>query len=180
MSIWKKWLTIGLFGLLAVILVVALCWRFWAHPLSRFLPLEQKEIDRISVACIWDPPESGEVPLEPNLEAGTVAVSAGQPGYAELLDILDRSRFQQDFRNLLPWQVKLSAGINEPIDLLDVRFMWEDNTADGINFWNSGLAEVDIEKGGFLFLHPVDSQTFQELSDWFFQYRTVYPPDETQ
>ena len=173
MSVWKKRLVMGLLGLLAVILATALCWRFAAQPLSRFLPLEQKTVDRISVACIWDPPESGQVPLEPNLEVGTVTVSAGQPGYAELLDILDRSRFRQDFRNLLPWPIyKVSS---DGSDAISVKFFWRDNTTSNISFLGSSLGETDSEKGGFLILHLLDSQTFQELSDWFFQYWASTP-----
>lgn len=97
----RLWLIITI--LIAVIVVGLLSWYLWPQPATSIMPVDKDSITSFSSNIKISRIENGQTVTD-MYSINKTDFPCAEPG--EILDILATSSYQQDFRNLLPWQAE--------------------------------------------------------------------------
>ncbi len=160
MKKWKNWLV---FGAVVLLLGGVAAWRLWPWSLESVMSLE-KPVDRVSGFLqdwTWEAglADSPQYTLE----------SENPEDFAGLMEILRESGYQEDFRNLLPWDSGLSS---HSAQWLSVTAFVDGEEPDccSITLLGQEACRINDRRA-----HPTDGQLFQRLADYLRTHGTLMP-----
>ena len=156
-------------GLLTTVLIIALViclltWRFWPQSSSGLISIDKSAINGASAYSMIRTFENGQSYTD------TYRIDRQEdPGdvQEELAEILETSRYQQDFRNLWPWGIDSVSG-GRYYDGRTVTVTFYSSNAENqyaeIMFMSSGLVVVQTDKHpGMRIYHPTNKETLDKL-----------------
>ena len=159
----KKRLKLVITIVAAVLIICLLVWRFWPHPVSSVVAVGENTITSLWAYGMFYSAEKGHCDLYtisgPNPKSS-------EPG--EIMEILAMSEYQQDFRNLLPWDVLPEAGNSYDGNAVGVDLFFQDKQEYiRINFFSHNLIVViTSEQPNMRIYHPTNSETFYKLVEY--------------
>ena len=144
MKKWKNWLV---FGAVVLLLGGVAAWRLWPRPLESVMSLE-KPVDRVS---------------------GFLQDWTWEAGLADSPQYTRESGYQEDFRNLLPWDSGLSS---HSAQWLSVTAFVDGEEPDccSITLLGQEACRINDRRA-----HPTDGQLFQRLADYLRAHGTLMP-----
>ena len=86
--------------IVAALIVCLLIWRFWPQSSSNLISVDENSITSFSASAMIHHLENGQTRTD-TYRIDNPAQQGNEPG--DIIEILATSRYQQDFRNLLPW-----------------------------------------------------------------------------
>ena len=159
-------------GLITTVLIIALViclltWRFWPQSSSNLLSIDKSAINGVSAYAMIRTFEHGQSYTD------TYRIDRQEePGndQEELVEILETSRYQQDFRNLWPWGIDSVSG-GRYYDGRTVTVTFYSPTAENqyteIMFMSSGLVVVQTSKHSSMRIyHPTNRETLDKLVEY--------------
>ena len=154
-----------------IILTIVAClliWRLWPNHISDLLPLEDNVVTDFSGQAVVRHYESEYYYNDTYYYIDPSDVESSNVD--EIIEILNTSNYQQDYRNLLPGNIdtvhpdKNHVGID-----VDLRFYYGDKPEQrvSISFLSNSLMVVLVgEETGFRIYHPTNPRTMDELVEY--------------
>lgn len=146
------------------LLVCLLIWRFWPCSFSNAIPLDEDSVISFSALARIDRFENGQSYTD-TYRIDTQQSQNGSVG--EILEILNGSGYQQDYRNLLPWGIDgVSADKNYDGHTILLQFLLGDEKEEYINiqFLSSSIIAVSTgDVSGLRIYHPTNHETMYDL-----------------
>lgn len=160
----KKWLILAVPVLIIIFLGV---WRFWPHSLKGMIAGDQEQVIHLVCNANISGVDSGGASY---IDSYTMEpLSAREESFKAVMDILNASRYQQDFCNLLPWSVT-SVESDGEFDGHTVNILLDwGSTDDKRCFLSFAGKSVTVSVGhneGFLIYHPTDSDILEQLANY--------------
>lgn len=160
-------------GLVVIItlITIAVCflsWRLWPHTLSSLVSLDED-----SVTSFWAQATIRSFENEQSYNDTSYRIDIAQPqnsNLGEILEILNTSSYQQDYRNLLPGDVDtVHPDKNYDGNIVRLRYVWgnEPDEFVAISFLSSSIITVFV--GGeseFRIYHPTNHETMYNLIEY--------------
>ena len=152
-------------AILVIVLIVGLLgWRFWPQSASNVMPVSKDNITSFSAYGLLNNGELGHCDF---YSLNSPVPLCDEP--EEVLEILFTSKYQQDFRNLLPWGVDgVSADKNYDGNLLGVDLYFQDKQGYiEFQFLSNSIVVVRTsEQPNMRIYHPTNSTTFDKLVEY--------------
>lgn len=160
-------------GLIAVItaITIVVClviWRLWPHTLSDLIYLDED-----SVTSLWTQANVRNFESEKSFDDTYYSIditSQQNSNLREILEILDTSDYQQDFRNLLPWDViTVHPDKNYDGTTVQLQYVWGNGSDEyvSITFLSSSIITVfEGGESGFRIYHPTNQETIYDLVEY--------------
>ena len=151
--------------IIVVTLVIWLIiWRFWPQSFSNIISANENSIARVSAFAMVNRFENGQS------NTGTYRIDDTEKQNNtsdEIIEILASSSYQQDFRNLLPWELGyVDADKNYDGRTVIVSFDTGNKKDEyiQIQFLSSSIIIVSVGgKSGFHVYHPTNHKTIDQL-----------------
>lgn len=153
--------------LLPAILLLGLCaWRLTPRTFEQMTAADPKTISSLSGTALLGGNRDGT----PYMESYTLPTSAADDEvFREILSLLCRSGYREDFRNLLPWAVD-SAGSDNAYDGRSVTLIlvWGASADETCSLGLTGRQIVVSRPhhDGFLIYHPLDTALLDQLTEY--------------
>lgn len=152
--------------LLPAILLLCLCvWRLTPRTFEQMTAADPKTISSLSGTAVLGGNRDGT----PYMESYTLPTSAADEAFQEILSLLCRSGYREDFRNLLPWAVD-SAGSGNAYDGRSVTLIlvWGASADETCSLVLTGRQIVVSRPNhdGFLIYHPLDTALLDQLTEY--------------
>lgn len=172
-------------GLVVIITLITigvffLIWCLWPHTIS-----DSMNLDEDPVTSFWIQATVRDFESKQSFDDTYYRIDSEQSQnskFDEILEILNTSRYQQDYRNLLPWDVyTVHPDKNHDGTIVQLRYVWG-NEADewgDITFLSSSIMTVFV--GGeseFRIYHPTNHETKRKLVEYLKSHgttTTTYP-----
>lgn len=150
--------------IVTALIVCVLIWRFWPHTSSTFISVDKNSLTSFSASADVQCFENGQSRTD------TYCIDDTEQQKDEIWDfvsILATSNYQQDFRNLLPWDIdSVSADKNYDGRTVRLTFSSQDAYID-ILFLSPSIMVVRTDKPSDLRIyHPTNSVTMDNLVDY--------------
>lgn len=148
---------------LALIVAALFVWRIWPHSLREIIGANDEPFDEISVNIT----EFGVDNSSLQMDVYKVEMSPADGAlYDQLLTLVEGTKFRQDMRNLLPWDINsVSSGrknITHSANLMLTGAGLEGGCH--ISYHGSRIVSFSIEAdSGFLVYHPVNRAALDQL-----------------
>ena len=149
--------------IIAVLIGCLLVWRLWPQSASSVMSVSEDTITSFSVYGMLDSFELGCDLYSIN----SPAPISNEPG--EILEILAMSKYQQDFRNLLPWGVDgVSADKNYDGNMVTLSLYFQDKQGYiEFHFLSNSIVVVRTsDQPNMRIYHPTNSATFEKLVEY--------------
>ena len=153
--------------LLPAILLLGLCvWRLTPRTFEQMTAADPKTISSLSGTAVLGGNRDGA----PYMESYTLPTSAADDEvFREILSLLCRSGYREDFRNLLPWAVD-SAGSGNAYDGRSVTLIlvWGASADETCSLVLTG-GQIVVSRpnhDGFLIYHPLDTTLLNQLTEY--------------
>lgn len=162
MKKYKNWL---IFCAALLLLGGVAVWRLWPRSLDSVMEMGEKPVDRVSCSFhdwTW---EAGLA----NSDFYTFESESAED-FAGLMEILQASRYQEDFRNLLPWDSGLSSNSARWLDVV----AFSDGKGQDRYCTVTLLGQEACRIGGRR-VHPTDGQLFERLADYLREHGALAP-----
>ena len=149
--------------LLALIVAALFVWRIWPHSLREIIGANTEPFDEISVSITEFGVENSSLLM--NIYKVEMRPADGTL-YDQLLTIIEESKFHQDLRNLLPWDINsVSSGRKNITHSANLTLTGAG--LDGgchITYHGSQTVSFSIRaNSGFLVYHPVNRASLDQL-----------------
>lgn len=149
---------------IAAVILCLLAWRLCPRSFSGISPVDVDSIIKISGYAGITSFESVEV-SSTNYHLDTDQLPAGT--LEEILSILNFSRYQPDFRNLLPWGVDSVSGGKDYDGRTVSLFIFQEYDSYMVGFLSSGSLYIDTgSTPGFRIYHPTNRAVFDDLVEY--------------
>lgn len=163
--------SVAITSIVAIIVICLLIWRVWPNSSTSIIPVDKNAITSFSSTVMINRIENGQSVTD------VYSIHKTEPpfeGPEHILDILETSSYQQDFRNLLPWSVD-SVGADKSYDGRNAVLVYsignQKNEWVEINYLSSGVIVVFVGgEGGYRIYHPTNTQTFDDLVAYYETY----------
>ena len=167
----KKRLGLVITIVVAVLIICLLVWRFWPQSASSVMSVSEDTITSFAAYGMLDSFEMVHCDL---YSINSPAPISNEP--REVLEILAMSKYQQDFRNLLPWGVDgVSADKNYDGNMVTLSLYFQDKQGY-IEFQflsNSIVAVSTSDQPNMRIYHPTNSATFDKLVEYLQAHGTL-------
>ena len=160
----KKRIGLTIAIVIAVLIIGLLGWRFWPQPASSVMSVSEDTITSFAAYGMLDSFEMGHCDL---YSINSPAPISNEPG--EILEILAMSKYQQDFRNLLPWGVDgVSADKNYDGNMVTLSLYFQDKQGYiEFQFLSNSIVVVRTsDQPNMRIYHPTNSATFEKLVEY--------------
>ena len=153
--------------LLLAILLLCLCvWRLTPRTFGQMTTADPQRISSLSGTAVLGGNRDGT----PYMESYTLPTSAADDEvFREILSLLCRSGYREDFLNLLPWAVD-SAGSDNAYDGRSVTLIlvWGTSADETCSLVLTGRQIVVSRPNhdGFLIYHPLDTALLDQLTEY--------------
>ena len=153
--------------IVAAIVICLLTWRFWPQSLPNLISADETSITAFSSTVMVHRIENGQ-PITDTYSINTEQQS-NEP--SEILEILEKSSYRQDFRNLLPWDlnyVDADKNYDGRTAMLEFSVGNQKDEWVEIQFLSSSIIAVSV--GGeseFRIYHPTNHVILDELVEYF-------------
>lgn len=157
----KKWFIIGI--VIALVLGVLL-WRFIPRSAGTVIPVEENDVTSFAAISMVGRNLLGE----PDFSIYRIdSADATEQNIHDFLDILKTSRYQPNFRNLIPWGIdSVSADKNYDNRTVTVQFACGDDYLD-ITFQSPTQIHISAKNdSGFRIYHPTNKDTITKLVEY--------------
>ena len=149
--------------LLALIVAALLVWRIWPYSLREIIGANDELFDEISVNIT----EFGVDNSSLQMDVYKVEMSPADGAlYDQLLTLVEGTKFRQDMRNLLPWDINSVSSGRKNITH-SANLMLTGAGLEGgyhISYHGSRIVSFSIEAdSGFLVYHPVNRAALDQL-----------------
>ena len=149
--------------ILALIVAALLVWRIWPYSLREIIGANDKPFDEISVNIT----EFGVDNSSLQMDVYKVEMSPADGAlYDQLLNLVEGTKFRQDMRNLLPWDINSVSSGRKNITH-SANLMLTGAGLEGgyhISYHGSRIVSFSIEAdSGFLVYHPVNRAALDQL-----------------
>ena len=149
--------------LLALIVAALFVWRIWPHSLREIIDANNEPFDEISVNIT----EFGVDNSSLQMDVYKVEMSPADGAlYDQLLTLVEGTKFRQDMRNLLPWDINSVSSGRKNITH-SANLMLTGAGLEGgfhISYHGSRIVSFSIEAdSGFLVYHPVNRAALDQL-----------------
>ena len=153
--------------IVAALIVCLLIWRFWPQSSSNLISVDENSITSFSASAMIHHLENGQTRTDTS-RIDNPAQQGNEPG--DIIEILATSRYQQDFRNLLPWSAdNVEADKNydgRTVVLVSSVGNQKDEWVQ-IHFLSSSIVTVSVGgEAGFRIYHPTNNKTLDELVEY--------------
>ena len=153
-----------LFLSIAAVILCLLAWRLYPRPFSGISPVDTDSITKISGYLGISGVENGEARID-SYELDSTQLP--EEALEELLTILNSTRYQPDFRNLLPWGVDSLGGGKHSDGRTVNLYLFRENDAFSVGFLSIGNLYVDNGAApGFRIYHPTNREMFDDLVEY--------------
>lgn len=165
----RMWIIITL--VLVALIISLLIWRFWPQSSSDLISIDPSSISGFSSFVMVQRIENGQ-PYSDVYRIDNTEQQLVEPG--DILEILAISRYQQDFRNLLPWRAD-SVGADKNYDGRTAVLVFSvGNEMDKwvqVQFLSSSIIVVSVgNEDGFRIYHPTNREVLDKLVEYFQTY----------
>ena len=157
-----------IFSIILAIGVCLLIWRLWPNRISHLLPFEENSVISFSVQAtvrhyINEYSYNGtyyylDIPHEQSRN------------FEEILEIINKSKYQQDYRNLLPGDIDtVHPDKNHDGTNVDLEFVFGNKPDQRINisFLSSSIIAVFVPaESSFRIYHPTNPETIDNLVEY--------------
>ena len=149
--------------ILSLIAVALLAWRMWPHSLREIVGANSEPFDEICVSITEFGVDNGS--LQMDVYKVELSPENGTP-YDQLLSLIEGTKFRQDMRNLLPWDINTVSSGRKNITH-SANIMLTGAGLDGgchISYHGNQIVSFSIESdSGFLIYHPVNRAALEQL-----------------
>lgn len=149
--------------ILAIITVALLVWRIWPHSLREIIGANDEPFDEISVNIT----EFGVDNSSLQMDVYKVEMSPADGSlYDQLLTLVEGTKFRQDMRNLLPWDINSVSSGRKNITHSANLMLTGAGLDHGchITYHGNQIVSFSIEAdSGFLVYHPVNRAALDQL-----------------
>lgn len=169
----KKRIIIGI--VIALVLGVLL-WRFIPRSAGAVIPVDENDVTSFAAISMVGRNLLGE----PNFSIYRIdSADATKQNIHDFLEILKTSRYQPDFRNLLPWGIdSVSSDKNYDSRTVTVQFTCGDDYLD-ITFHSPTLITISTkDTSGFRIYHPTNKNTITKLVEYLETHGTLQETEE--
>lgn len=171
----KKRIGLVVFIALIAIVVCFLIWRSWPHTFSELISLDED-----SVTSFWTEATVRNFESEQSFDDTFYRIDIEKTQNSTLekiLEILNTSKYQQDYRNLLPWDLDMVEP-DQKYDgnVVQLCFVWgnEPDEFGYITFLSSGIITVLVgEETEFRVYHPTNHDTIHNLVEYLKMHGTA-------
>ena len=163
-------------GIVIALVVVVLLWRFIPRSAETVISVEESAVSSFAAIASVGGIRGGE----PYFEFYRIdSADATSENIQEILDILDSSHYQPDFRNLLPWDIdSVSADRNYDSRTVTMQFACDDDYLD-ITFHSPTMITVQTkDSSGFRIYHPTNKNTITKLVEYLETNGTLQEAEE--
>ena len=165
----KKHIRLIVIVTVAALIIGLLLWRFWPHSFSYLTPLE--EVRRFS-AHLNIRREDGESIFSTSYYINSDPDRDGYVAIETIAGILTASDYQQDFRNLIPWDSFKYGDIRLELTFSSKNPKYQPTY---VNFYsNNTLTVIYGNSPAYLTFHPTNPEIYQELISLIQTYGTAY------
>lgn len=151
----------------AVLIIGLLIWRFWPQSSANLITVDKNAIISFAGIASVSRNENGQPRIDSyqidNEQQGV------EPG--AILEIIASTKYQQDFRNLLPWRAE-SIDADKNYDGRNVSLVFtvgnQQDEWGHIQYMSSSMIIVYTggEEGYYIY-HPIDHEVLDELIEYF-------------
>lgn len=163
-------------GIVIAIVVCVLLWRFLPRSAETVVPVDESDVTSFAAISMVGRNLLGE----PNFSIYRIdSTDASTQNIHDFLEILKTSRYQPDFRNLIPWGIdSVSAGRNYDSRTITVQFACGDDYLD-ITFHSPTLITISAKgDSGFRIYHPTNKDTITKLVEYLETHGTLQETEE--
>ena len=157
----KKRIGLTIAIVIAVLIIGLIGWRFWPQSASSVMSVSEDTITSFAAYGMLDSFEMGYYDL---YSINSPAPISNEP--REILEILAMSKYQQDFRNLLPWGVDgVSADKNYDGNMVTLSLYFQDKQGYiEFQFLSNSIVVVRTsDQPNMRIYHPTNRETMYEL-----------------
>ena len=163
----KKRIRLIITIIIASLIVCLLIWRFLPQSFSNLISVDENTITNFSSSVMVQSLENGQTHTDTYQITKTEQLG-NEPG--DILEILSTSKYQQDFRNLLPWSAD-SIEADKNYDGRTVLLVFSvGNQKDEwvqIYYLSSSIIAVSVgREDGYRIYHPTNHKTLDELVEY--------------
>ena len=150
---------------LIVLIAVPCVWRLYPHSLEDILDVNKESVSTITVQIT----EAGKSDADgqPVIDTYCLDISSQEDSnYDAFMSILENTKFQSDFKNLLPGDTRnMSSKDDKNTHSASVVLKWGDaDDMCAITFLDNSIVSVDISgKKESLVYHPTNRTTLDEI-----------------
>lgn len=160
--------SVAITSIVALLVISLLIWRVWPNSPSNIIPVDKDAITSFSSNVRISRIENGQTITD------VYSIHKTEAPFEDpelILEILQTSSYQQDFRNLLPWRAD-SVSADKNYDGRNAVLVFSvGNQIDEwveINYLSSGIIVVFIGwEDGYRIYHPTNENTFDALIEHF-------------
>lgn len=153
--------------IVAAIVICLLTWRFWPQSLPNLISADETSITAFSSTVMVHRIENGQ-PITDTYSINTEQQS-NEP--SEILEILEKSSYRQDFRNLLPWDLNYVDADKNYDGRTAMLVFSVGNQKDEwveIQFLSSSIIAVSVgDESELRIYHPTNHVILDELVEYF-------------
>ena len=153
---------------IAILIVCLLLWRFIPQSTSTLIPVSKDSITSFSANGMLENFELDQTDFYSI--ASSNPLSNEPENIMEAMEILATSKYQPDFRNLLPWGIdSVSSNNNYDGRMVTFSLYFQDEGSNYIEFQflsNSIVVIRTADQTGMRIYHPTNSETFDKLVEY--------------
>lgn len=148
-----------------LLLCLGLCvWRMLPHTFEQMTAAEPRAVSSLAGIAVL----SGNRDGVPYTESYTLPTAAAEDeAFQDILSLLSRTSYREDFRNLLPWAIN-SVGSGSDYDGRSVTLMlaWGPSADEscGLTVYKGQIVVSRPHHDGFLIYHPLDPTLLDQLT----------------
>lgn len=155
----KKHIRLIVIVTVAALIIGLLLWRFWPHSFSSIMPLE--EVRRFSASVSIRHNENGETVFYSYHFISSDPDCINYVAIEIITDILTASDYQQDFRNLIPWDSFKYGDIRLELTFSSKNPKYQPTY---VNFYSDNTLTVSYKDSTpYYVFHPTNPEIYQEL-----------------
>lgn len=154
------------FALLSLIVLCTCVWRLQPHSFADIISVDESAISSLACTANISGLNNDSEPFIDNYELQ--ALTEDDKDFIAIIDILNQSKYQQSFRNLLPWAIT-SVGSNGNSKNANIFLAWGDTEKETCYLTIHGDGKVVVslgENNGFLVYHATDSSMLNQLVNY--------------
>ena len=163
----KKRIGVIIAMIAASLVICLLTWRFWPRSSSKLISVDENSITGFSAAAMVHRLENGQTLID------TYCLDSSEQqsnDLGEIVGILATSSYQQDFRNLLPWDLDYVDSDKNYDGRTVMLVFYMGNQIDEyvqIQFLSSSIIAVFIGgEDGYQIYHPTNSMVIDALVEY--------------
>ena len=163
-------------SIVIVLVLGILLWRFIPRSATAVIPVNEDDVTSFAAISMVGRNLLGE----PNFSIYRIdSANATQENIQEILEILKTSRYQPDFRNLIPWGIdSVSADRNYDNRTVTMQFACGDDYLD-VTFHSPTLITINTkDTSGFRIYHPTNKDTITKLVEYLEAHGTLQETEE--